>query len=50
MGPLDVKLESFGWSARIVDGHDHDALEAAFLERDPERPTAVVADVPEGEW
>jgi transketolase len=50
MGPWDAKLESFGWSARIVDGHDHEALEAAFLFRDPERPTAVVADIPEGEW
>ena len=50
MAPFDAKLESFGWRATIVDGHDHDALEAAFRERDAERPTAVVADIPEGEW
>jgi transketolase len=50
MGPWDAKLESFGWSTRIVDGHDHAALETAFRERDQERPTAVVADIPEGEW
>ena len=50
MAPLDAKLEAFGWHATIVEGHDHVALEAAFRERDPERPTAVVADIPEGEW
>lgn len=50
MAPFDAKLESFGWCATIVDGHDHGALEAAFRERDAERPTAVVADIPEGEW
>ena len=50
MAPWEAKLESFGWSTRIVDGHDHAALEAAFRERDHERPIAVVADIPEGEW
>jgi transketolase len=50
MAPLDAKLEAFGWRATIVDGHDHDALETALRERDPERPTAVVADIAEGEW
>jgi transketolase len=50
MAPFDEKLQAFGWSTRVVDGHDHDALEAAFRERDVERPTAVVADIPEGEW
>jgi transketolase len=50
MGPWDAKLESFGWSARVVDGHDHAALEAALTARDDVRPTAVVADIPEGEW
>ena len=50
MAPWEAKLESFGWSTRIVDGHDHAALEAAFREREHERPIAVVADIPEGEW
>jgi transketolase len=50
MAPFDAKLDAFGWRTTIVDGHDHDALEAAFRDRDPERPTAVVADIPEGEW
>jgi transketolase len=50
MGPWDAKLESFGWAARVVDGHDHVALEAALTARVEDRPTAVVADIPEGEW
>ena len=50
MAPWDAKLDSFGWSARIVDGHDHDALADALARRDPDRPTAVVADIPDGEW
>ncbi len=50
MGPWDAKLEAFGWSTRVVDGHDHDALHTALTARDEQRPTAVVADIPEGEW
>jgi len=50
MTPWDAKLEAFGWSTRIVDGHDRDALADALGRRDPDRPTAVVADIPEGEW
>jgi transketolase len=50
MAPLEAKLRAFGWDARVVDGHDHAALAAALGHRDPERPTAVVADIPEGEW
>lgn len=47
---LPGKLEAFGWVARTVNGHDHAGLEAALRERDPIRPTAVIADIPEGEW
>ena len=50
MAPWDAKLEAFGWSVRLVDGHDHDALEAASTARNATRPTAVIADIPEGEW
>jgi transketolase len=50
MGPWDAKLEAFGWSTRVVDGHDHDALHTALMVPDELRPTAVVADIPEGEW
>jgi transketolase len=50
MGPWPTKLESFGWSARVVDGHDHDALRDALTARDELRPSALIADIPEGEW
>jgi transketolase len=50
MSPWDVRLGSFGWNARVVDGHDHEKLFVALSERDPDLPTAVVADIPEGEW
>ena len=44
------RLGGFGWDVHVVDGHDHDALDAAFRVRLEDRPTAVVADVPAGEW
>jgi transketolase len=50
MSPWRARLGGFGWDAALVDGHDHAALEAAFRVRHPHRPTAVVADIPEGEW
>jgi transketolase len=49
MGAWDQRMGSFGWSVRLVDGHDHGALEAALSVRGT-GPTAVVADIPEGEW
>ncbi len=50
MSPWRERLGAFGWDAHVVDGHDHHALEAAFRIRHDRRPTAVVADIPEGEW
>jgi transketolase len=50
MGPWPERLGSFGWRCEVVDGHDHEALEAALGTRYPVVPTAVVADIPEGEW
>ena len=50
MQPWPERRGSFGWDVHIVDGHDHDALERAFRVRHDDVPTAVVADVPEGEW
>jgi transketolase len=50
MSPWDARLGSFGWDVQLVDGHDQAALERAFRVRHPDRPTAVVADIPEGEW
>ncbi len=50
MQPWPERLGSFGWDVHVVDGHDHDALERAFRVRHDDVPTAIVADVPEGEW
>ena len=50
MPPWDARLGSFGWDTRLVDGHDHAALERAFRVRHADRPTAVVADIREGQW
>ena len=44
-----ARLGAFGWIVHGVDGHDHDAMEAAFLATH-DGPLAIVADVPEGEW
>jgi transketolase len=50
MQPWPERIGSFGWDVRVVDGHDHDALERALGVRHDDVPTAVIADVPEGEW
>ena len=50
MGPWDAKLEAFGWRVALVDGHDHQQLYEALSKRDPALPTAVVANIPSGEW
>jgi transketolase len=50
MEPWEAKLTAFGWDAVVVDGHDHAGLEAALAPRSVDRPNAVVADIPEGEW
>jgi transketolase len=50
MRPWDAKLEAFGWRVSLVDGHDHQQLFEALMSRDGSRPTAVVADIPLGEW
>jgi transketolase len=50
MAPWDARLGAFGWRVEVVDGHDHAALETALSIRDEHVPTAVVADIPEGEW
>jgi transketolase len=50
MAPWRERLGSFGWVVEVVNGRDHDGLERALCARDPHRPTAVVADIPEGEW
>jgi transketolase len=46
--PFDDKWRAFGWATRRVDGHDHEALCAAFADREGERPTCIIADTIKG--
>jgi transketolase len=45
--PIAERFAVEGWSTSVVDGRDHDTLEAAFRSR-PGRPDVVVAVVEEG--
>jgi len=49
MSPWQERLGGFGWDTRVVGGHDQTALGAALGVRHDSTPTAVVADIPEGE-
>jgi transketolase len=44
-GGVGTRFEREGWSTLVVDGRDHDALEAAFTTPHNGRPHAVVAVV-----
>ena len=44
-GGLEARFELEGWTAARVDGHDRDALEAAFAAATGKRPHLVVAEV-----
>jgi transketolase len=46
--PLAGKWRAFGWDAVEVDGHDHDALRAAFGRPPAGQPRAVIARTVKG--
>ena len=48
--PLDKKFEAFGWNVIKVDGHDYDALKAAFEEAKTVKgqPTVLLAKTTKG--
>lgn len=50
LSPFADKWRTFGWAVREVDGHDHDALAAAFshLPAEPDKPTLVLAHTVKG--
>jgi transketolase len=50
MGPWVAKLAAFGWGAVVVEGHDRAGLENALSAGSATGPSAVIADIPEGEW
>ena len=44
-GGIDARFEAEGWSASVVDGRDHDAIEAGLRAAQTGRPHLVVAAV-----
>ena len=48
--PVDQKFESFGWAVEHVDGHDHEALLAAFnrLPFEAGKPSLIIAHTVKG--
>ena len=47
LDPLDAKVEAFGWEARVINGHDLDALHSAIT-TPSDRPVAVIAETTKG--
>jgi transketolase len=45
-GGLEQRFALEGWSTEHVNGRDQDALEKVFSHEHPDRPRAVIADVP----
>ena len=47
--PFADKWRAFGWAVERIDGHDHDALKAAFARAaEVDRPTCIIADTVKG--
>jgi transketolase len=46
--PFADKWASFGWEVAEIDGHDHDALEAALERRPEDKPLCVLAHTVKG--
>lgn len=47
LDPLDAKVKAFGWEARVIDGHDLEALHHAVT-APSDRPVAVIAETTKG--
>src|SRR5262250_2859510 len=50
LGPIEDKFRAFGWDVARVDGHDLQAIAAAFAGFDagPDRPHVLIADTIKG--
>ncbi|MDQ5874253.1 MAG: transketolase, partial [Actinomycetota bacterium] len=50
LDPLQDKIEAFGWSARTIDGHSLDEVEAAFswAQSVKDAPQAIIANTVKG--
>ena len=45
LGDIAAKFAQFGWETTTIDGRDLDQIEAALRQRNPDRPTGVIADI-----
>jgi transketolase len=45
LGDLAQKFSTFNWAATTIDGRSHPQIERALSQHDPQRPTAVIAEV-----
>lgn len=49
LSPFADKWKSFGWNVIEIDGHDHDALRAAFAQAErSDKPTVIIANTIKG--
>ena len=48
MQPLGDKWKAFGWNVIEIDGHNHDEIRSALLERSEEKPTLIIAHTIKG--
>lgn len=47
--PLADKWAAFGWSVKVIDGHDHEAIRSAVGDsRSSDAPTAIIANTVKG--
>jgi transketolase len=45
---LEDKFRSFGWEAKTIDGHDHEAIYEALTSLHTAKPTAIIAQTIKG--
>ncbi len=48
LDPLEQRIQSFGWEVRVIDGHDHAAIEAALAPSTTGSPVAIIANTVKG--
>jgi transketolase len=48
--PLDKKWQTFGWSVRVIDGHNHSEINAAFkaVPFEKGKPSVIIANTVKG--
>mgnify|MGYP002629786748 CR=1 FL=1 len=48
VGDLCEKFGAFGWDSESIDGHDHEAINAALIKQHPGKPRAIIANTIKG--